>query len=376
MIGLESADGAARRDRMFERQVRLAEVGPEGQAKILSARVLVVGAGALGHPVHTYLAAAGVGKLGICDFDTVDVSNLHRQPLFGPADEGQPKTAVLARELRRLHPSSEFVEYSAGLTAENSAGILADWDIVVDCTDRFSSRFLVHDACAAAGRDLVSVAVGTFSGQIRLLRFSDPDRDGGCLRCLFPETPADGCTGSCAEDGILGAAAGVLGSLAALVALQHVLGIAGIGEGCDYQIDLKSLEISGFQIPRDKSCSICNGAAAPQPLPKPVAVPLAATSWPAAAQDAKASPAATLIIDVREPFEVTGLDRTLLPAAENVPMAQVPAFLAELDPQTELIFICEHGMRSERVRNYAEQSGFAKVRHVQGGFAHLRELVE
>ncbi len=209
----------------YARHIVLREVGGPGQRRLGAARVLVVGAGGLGCPALLYLAAAGIGTLGVIDDDTVSLSNLQRQVLFATADVGRPKVAVAEEALRRLNPHVGVEAMEARLTETGAERLVAGWDLVLDGSDNFPTRYAVNAACVAAGRPLVAAAMSQWEGQLALW---DPDRGGPCYACVFPEPPAAGLAPSCAEAGIVGALPGVMGSMMALEAIKHV---AGAGEG-------------------------------------------------------------------------------------------------------------------------------------------------
>lgn len=241
----------------YSRHIVLREVGGAGQAKLAAARVLVVGAGGLGSPVILYLAAAGVGTIGIADFDHVSLSNLQRQIAHRTADVGRPKTASAGDAARAINPSVKIEPRTCRLEASNALDLIGRYEIVADGSDNFSTRFLVNDACFLAGKTLVSAAVTEFDGQ--LATFKAHDRDGGypCYRCLFPEPPPPGTAPSCSETGVLGAAAGVMGTLQALEILKEIL---GIGESLAGKLLIYEALATRFRTVRvrpDPACRLC-----------------------------------------------------------------------------------------------------------------------
>jgi molybdopterin-synthase adenylyltransferase len=241
----------------YARHLVLREIGGVGQAKIRAARVLIVGAGGLGSPLALYLAAAGVGTLGIVDDDRVSLSNLQRQILFQTRDVGLAKTEAAARTLAALNPEVKVEPYTVRLTAENAASLIGAYDIVADGSDNFETRFLVNDICFALGKTLVFAAVTEFEGQ--LATFKAHDRSGAypCYRCLFPAPPPAGTAPSCSETGVIGAAAGVMGSLAALEVLKE---ITGIGQGLAGRLLIYEALATRFRtvtLNPDPNCSIC-----------------------------------------------------------------------------------------------------------------------
>src|SRR5262245_55092528 len=215
----------------YARHIVLHEVGGPGQAKLKAARVLVVGAGGLGAPLLLYLAAAGIGTLGIVDDDKVSLSNLQRQVIHGTPDLDTPKVASAAEAIRKLNPNVRVVAHAERLTAKNALALVGQYDIVADGSDNFPTRYLVADACYFAGKPLVTAAVGTFDGTMTTIRAHERGADGNpnpCYRCLFPEPPPPGTVPACAEAGILGALPGILGSMMALEVIREIV---GFGEG-------------------------------------------------------------------------------------------------------------------------------------------------
>ena len=241
-----------RRTADYSRQQALKEVGAEGQAKLRAARVLVVGAGGLGVPVLSYLAGAGIGRIGIIDGDRLEASNLHRQPLYNFDAVGQPKAQLAAARLRALNPDVDVQIYGLRLTAANAAELISAWDLVIDCTDNFSTKFLINDVCVSARKPAILSSIYQYEGQLQVIR---PDAHGACLRCIWPEATRDGLVGNCAEAGVLGPVPGVFGSLQALEALKILLGLPGqLGDEL-LVMDLLTLQISRMKARRAGECA-------------------------------------------------------------------------------------------------------------------------
>ncbi|HEY4113719.1 MAG TPA: HesA/MoeB/ThiF family protein [Rhizomicrobium sp.] len=239
----------------YARHIVLREVGGPGQARLNTARVLVIGAGGLGSPVILYLAAAGVGTIGIADFDTVSLSNLQRQIAHRTADVGRLKTDSAADTARAINPEVEVVAHPERITAANAMDLIARYDVVADGSDNFSTRFLINDACYFAGKTLVSAAVTEFDGQ--LATYKPRAGDYPCYRCLFPEPPPPGTAPSCSETGILGAAAGVMGTLQALEVMKEII---GIGESLAGRLVIYEALTTSFRtvrVRRDPACALC-----------------------------------------------------------------------------------------------------------------------
>ena len=246
----------------YARHLVLRQVGGVGQAKIRAARVLIVGAGGLGSPLALYLAAAGVGVLGLVDDDTVSLSNLQRQILFRTQDVGAPKTAAAAKALAALNPGVTIEPHPMRLTADNAKSLIGGYDIIADGSDNFDTRFLVNDTCFALGKTLVFAAVTEFEGQ--LATFKAHDRGGAypCYRCLFPAPPPPGTVPSCSETGVIGAAAGVMGSLAALEVLKEITGMGESLAGRLLIYEALSARFRTVTLPPTPACRLCGH---PQP---------------------------------------------------------------------------------------------------------------
>ena len=241
----------------YARHLVLRQVGGTGQAKIRAARVLIVGAGGLGSPLALYLAAAGVGTLGLVDDDTVSLSNLQRQILFTTSDVGRPKTEAAAEALAALNPGVTVETHPVRLTADNAKILIGGYDIIADGSDNFDTRFLVNDTCFVLRKTLVSAAVTEFEGQLATFKPYDQSGAYPCYRCLFPEQPAPGMVPNCSETGVIGAAAGVMGSLAALEVLKE---IAGIGEGLAGRLLIYEALSARFRtviLRPDPACKVC-----------------------------------------------------------------------------------------------------------------------
>ncbi len=238
----------------YSRHIILKNVGGKGQRKLLGAKVLLVGAGGLGSPASLYLAAAGVGTLGIVDYDVVDVSNLQRQILHHTADVGRPKTESAADTLQSINPDVRVIGHQVQLSSENALDILSEYDIVVNGSDNFPTRYLVNDACALLGKPLVDGSILQFEGQVTVY---DPARGGPCYRCLFPAPPPPGAVPTCAEAGVLGVLPGIIGSLQALETIKLVLGIGEPLIGRLLIFDALDLDFTTVRIRRDPACPVC-----------------------------------------------------------------------------------------------------------------------
>ncbi len=368
----------------YSRHLLLAELGLAGQQRLAAARVLVVGAGGLGSPVALYLAAAGVGVLGIADFDAVEAHNLQRQLLHDDSTLGKPKVASAARRLRATNPYVQVVTHGEGVTPANVLALFAAYDVIVDGTDNFSARYLNNDAAFFARRPLVYGSVFKFEGQVAVF---DPARGGPCYRCLFAAAPDPGSVPACGEAGVLGALCGVIGSLQAMETIKL---LTGIGEPLRGRILLHDALRPHFQILQlapDPHCPLCGTAPSIRTLdspsareyaPAPPTPPLPAADFPLEVSVAEAQrlvaavPSRTRMIDVREPYE---LAICRLAQAEPIPMREIPERVASLPRDQHLLILCHSGGRSRRVTEFLRAQGFPAVSNIAGGIdAWAREL--
>ena len=238
----------------YARHILLRELGGTGQARLKAAKVLVVGAGGLGSPLALYLAAAGIGAIGLVDADVVELSNLQRQIAHGTSDIGRPKVESAAESLRRINPLVEVIEHRERLEAANVAGLIAGYDIICDGTDNFETRFLLADACVAAQKTLVTAAVLRFEGQLSTFK---PHEGGPCYRCLYPEPPPEGLVPSCSEAGVLGAVTGVMGTLQATEVLKEITGIGQSLAGYLLVWNALDAEFRKIRLKKDPACRVC-----------------------------------------------------------------------------------------------------------------------
>ncbi|HEY8154969.1 MAG TPA: molybdopterin-synthase adenylyltransferase MoeB [Myxococcota bacterium] len=356
----------------YRRHLSLPEIGVEGQRRLLDAKVLLIGAGGLGCPLAQYLAAAGVGTLGLVDHDRVDVSNLQRQVLYATSDVGRPKVEVAAERIRAQNPDVRVVMHPVKLTSENALALLADWDVIVDGSDNFPTRYLVNDACVLLGKPNVHGSIFRFDGQASVF----DSRTGPCYRCLYPEPPPPGAVPSCAEGGVLG----VLPGLVALIQATETLKLlAGIGEslcGRLLQIDALGMEFREFRIQKDPKCPVCGEhptltelidyeGFCGMPTRTESSVALRETTV-SELQAARARGEELLLLDVREPSEHA---RAKIEGAKLVPLGQLEARLAELEgwQKKRVVIHCHHGGRSARACALLRGHGFERVENLAGG---------
>lgn len=355
----------------YSRHILLREIGVEGQRRLAAARVLVVGAGGLGSPAALYLAAAGIGTLGIADFDEVAVHNLQRQLLHNDASVGELKVDSAARRLRATNPHIRVVTHPEGITAENATRLFAAYDVILDGTDNFGSRYLINDAAFFARRPLVFGSVFKFEGQVTVF---DPAGGGPCHRCLFPEPPAPGSVPGCGEAGVIGALCGVIGSLQALEVVKLLTGTGESLRGRLLTCDALAPRFATLALPRDPHCPLCGTAphirtlraesvaCAPSPSPMSTDHPLEISVNEA--RDRLATPGGALLIDVREPYEA---EICRVAGAELIPMRQIPERAGTLPRDRPLLVMCHHGGRSRQVTQYLRAQGFDAAINVAGG---------
>ena len=369
----------------YSRHIMLGEIGVEGQRKLASARVLVIGAGGLGSPAALYLAAAGVGTLGIADFDRVEEHNLQRQLLHDATSVGEAKTESAARRLRAANPFISVVEHGEGVTPANARALFAGYDVIVDGTDTFATRYLNNDAAVLAGRPLVYGSIFKFEGQVAVF---DPTHGGPCYRCLFPTPPPAGSVPNCGEAGVLGALCGVIGSLQAVEAVKLITGIGEPLRGRLLTYDALSQTFRNLQVARDPACAVCGEHPTLRELlaenyQMDCALPSAAEETPTdyplevsvteARQRLTSASGRTQLIDVREPYEV---EICRVEGSLFIPMRQIPASLGVLPKDRHLLIFCHHGARSMGVTQYLRANGYPAVTNVAGGIAAWAEKIE
>ncbi|MBM3879190.1 MAG: molybdopterin-synthase adenylyltransferase MoeB [Verrucomicrobia bacterium] len=368
--------------RRYARHLLLPEVGVAGQAKWRSTRVLCIGAGGLGSPVAMYLAAAGIGCLGIVDFDTVDYSNLQRQLLHGTTDVGRLKTDSARDALARLNPEVQIELHSVRLTSANALAIIREYDIVVDGTDNFPTRYLTNDACVLLHKPNVYGSIFRFEGQASVFA---PHLTGPCYRCLYPEPPPPGLVPSCAEGGVLGVLPGIIGCIQATEILKLALGQGTPLLGRLLLFNALELRFRELKLRRDPACPLCGDrptitqlidyqqfcgvTAAPAPTPPhPDEVTVHDLNR------ALADPSLQVrVLDVREPAEH---QLARIPGATLMPLASLPQRSIELDPALAYYIHCKSGKRSLQAVEWLKARGFRAVKSVRGGIAAWSEEID
>jgi molybdopterin/thiamine biosynthesis adenylyltransferase/rhodanese-related sulfurtransferase len=371
---MDPRDLSPRERQRYSRHLLLPEVGYQGQQRLKAARVLCVGAGGLGSPAALYLAAAGVGTIGLVDFDVVDVSNLQRQIIHGTGDVGRSKLESARERIDSLNPEVHVETFEAPFSIANAKMLVEAFDVVVDGTDNFPARYLVNDACVLYGRPNAWGSIFRFEGQASV--FATPA--GPCYRCLHPEPPPPGLVPSCAEAGVLGVLPGIIGTIQATETLKLILGIGDALIGRFLVYDALKMRFRELKLPRDPDCPICGTrptitelrecAAYCTPIAEDPAVGAMTVGELKARIDAGRAP---VIVDVREASEAAICS---LPGARLIPLGELPRRLDELDPATEIVVHCKSGGRSARAVSLLREKGFGRATNLTGGI--LRWIAE
>ncbi len=358
--------------RRYARQTILPQLGLAGQAKLKAARVLVVGAGGLGCPVLLYLATAGVGTLGLVDGDRVELTNLPRQILYGDADLGRPKVLAAADRLRLANPYLQLETHETFLSSQNALGILAEYELVIDCSDNFPVRYLINDACVLLDKPFIYGAIHRFEGQVGVF---NAHPTSPTYRCLFPEPPAAGQVPNCAEAGIIGLVAGAVGMWQANEAIKWITGLDGLLDGKLLVVDLLTYTTRVLNIKRktDRATitQLIDYEAFCGIKPNDQMKTITATELASALAQANDQ---WFVLDVREPYEY---DICHLAQAHLMPMGQVPAKLAQIPAHLNVAVYCHHGVRSAAViRFLVQETGHSQLYNLEGGIHAWAEEVD
>ncbi len=366
----------------YSRHLILPEVGEEGQRKLKAAKVLCVGTGGLGSPLAFYLAAAGVGTLGLVDFDVVDASNLQRQIIHSTADIGRKKLDSAAEKLSALNPAMNVVKHETMLSSANALDILKDYDIVADGTDNFPTRYLVNDACVLLGRPNVYGSIFRFEGQASVFA----TEQGPCYRCLYPEPPPPGLVPSCAEGGVLGILPGLVGVIQATEVIKLILGAGEPLIGRLLLVDSLAMRFRELKLRKNPECPVCG----PNPtVNRLIDYDQFCGIAPAAKEETKVKNGVAqvtpvelkrridagedvFVLDVREPFEyqIANIGGKLIPQND------VPQRLAEIDREREIVVHCKSGGRSQRIAEFLVQNGYPKVANLAGGILAWSDQID
>ncbi len=364
----------------YSRHLIMPEVTMEGQRRLKAARVLLIGTGGLGSPLALYLAAAGVGTIGLVDFDVVDHTNLQRQIIHFTSDVGRPKLQSAIEKIRAINPHVSVIPFETRLTSENALEIMQDFDIIVDGTDNFPTRYLVNDACVLLGKPNVYGSIFRFEGQASVFWA----QYGPCYRCLYPEPPPPGLVPSCAEGGVLGILPGLIGLVQATETIKLILGAGEPLIGRLLLLDALAMRWRELKLRKDPNCPVCGENPTVRELidyaefcgirgeerVHAEALP-SITPQELKARLDRGEP--LVILDVREPFE---LEINRLPNIVHIPMAQVPERVHELNPADEIVVVCRSGGRSAQITRLLMTMGFGKVKNLTGGMNQYAQEVD
>lgn len=362
----------------YDRHIILPEVGLEGQKKLKASKVLLVGSGGLGSPLGLYLAAAGVGTLGIVDFDLVDESNLQRQIMHGSKTLGQPKTESARQRLKDLNPFVVVETFETRLSSENALDIMKEFDLIIDGTDNFATRYLVNDASVMLGKPNVYGSIFRFEGQVSIFH---PAGSGPCYRCLYPEPPPAHLVPSCAEGGVFGVLPGVVGTLQATEAVKYIIGAGKSLLGRLLTFDALRMKFRELKVPRDPNCPLCG--------PNPTIKELVDYEQYCAAPVEEELPEVTplgfekdwgegrrpILIDVREPHEwnICNLKRM---GSRLVPLSNFELHLPKLPKDADIVVHCKSGGRSRKAQKKLIEMGYTNVRNLAGGILQWAEEID
>jgi len=356
------------------------EVGLDGQQKLNNAKVLLVGAGGLGSPAAMYLAAAGIGTIGIIDFDVVDFTNLQRQVIYGTQDVGRSKLDTAAEKLKAINPNVQIVKHETLLSSENALDILGLYEIVVDGTDNFPTRFLVNDACVLLKKPNIYGSIFRFDGQATVFAHED----GPCYRCLYPEPPPPGTVPSCAEGGVLGVLPGVIGLIQATETIKIILGKGETLTGRLLLYDALNMRFREVKIKRDPECPVCgDNPSVTKLIDYYEFCGLPGVGKDHALFDEEIEPSELkkklddnerlTLIDVREPHEY---EINRIPKSKQIPLRELPARVSELDSTEEIVVHCLMGSRSAEACSLLRTMGFKNVKNLKGGIRAWIEQVD
>ena len=359
----------------YSRHLIMPEVGTEGQLKLKAAKVLLVGTGGLGAPLGLYLAAAGVGRIGLVDFDVVDFTNLQRQVIHGTSDVGRKKLDSAADRMHEINPFVRIDKHEVALSSENAFGILSDYDLVVDGTDNFPTRYLVNDACVLLGKPNVYGSIFRFEGQATVFAYEG----GPCYRCLYPEPPPPGLVPSCAEGGVLGILPGTIGLIQATETVKLILGIGQPLVGRLLLYDALAMRFRELKVRRNPECPICGEHPT---ITKLIDYQQFCGILQQVTAEGDIDPVEVkakidrgdkfVLIDVREPHEY---QICRIPTAKLIPLGELPQRLNEFDPDIEITAHCKSGMRSAKAVGLLKQAGF-RARNMKGGILAWSDKVD
>jgi sulfur-carrier protein adenylyltransferase/sulfurtransferase len=380
---LQSIDFSNDEIARYSRHLIMPEVTLDGQKRIKAASVLCIGTGGLGSPIALYLAAAGIGRLGLVDFDVVDFSNLQRQILHGTDDVGRKKLNSARDRIKAINPNVRVDLHDMMFRSENAMQVVQDYDIVIDGTDNFPTRYLSNDVCVLLKKPNIYGSIFRFDGQCTVFA---PHLGGPCYRCMFPEPPPPGMVPSCAEGGVLGVLPGIIGVMQAIEAIKLIIGIGDSLIGRLVSFDALKLRFKEFKIRKDPSCPICGEhptihelidydqfCGIPQAdaeAAKELEVPTITATQLKTKIDRQDK---FVLVDVREPFEY---DISRIPGSKLIPLGELPARLSELDSADDIVLHCKVGGRSAKALRILQEAGFRKLNNLQGGITAWSDEVD
>jgi len=377
---MASVDLSGEEIRRYGRHLIMPEVGMDGQKKLKAASILLVGAGGLGSPLGLYLAAAGVGRIGMVDFDVVDYSNLQRQILHSTKDVGRPKLASAKERLEGINPFVKIETHEMHLSSENALGLFAEYDIIIDGTDNFPTRYLVNDACVLTGKPNVYGSIFRFEGQASVFA----TKDGPCYRCLYPEPPPPGLVPSCAEGGVLGILPGIIGTIQANEAVKLIIGKGEPLAGRLLLFDALKTKFRELKLRKNPDCPVCGQHRTITSLIDYEAFCGVQAGWDTFTREEQYEITVDqlkqrldkkddlFILDVREPqeYQICNLNGYL------IPLRDLPKRINELDTAKEIVVHCKVGGRSRQAVEFMKQAGFRKVKNLVGGIDEWAEVID
>ena len=380
---LQSIDFSNDEIARYSRHLIMPEVTLDGQKRIKAASVLCIGTGGLGSPIALYLAAAGIGRMGLVDYDIVDFSNLQRQILHGTEDVGRKKLNSARDRIKSINPNVQVDLHDMMFRSENAMQVVQDYDIVIDGTDNFPTRYLSNDVCVLTKKPNIYGSIFRFDGQCTVFA---PHLGGPCYRCMFPEPPPPGMVPSCAEGGVLGVLPGIIGVMQAIEAIKLIIGIGDSLIGRLVSFDALKLRFKEFKIRKDPNCPICGDhptihelidydqfCGIPQAdaeAAKELDVPTITATELKTKIDRKDK---FVLVDVREPFEY---DISRIPGSKLIPLGELPARLSELDSADDIVLHCKVGGRSAKALRILQEAGFRKLNNLQGGITAWSDEVD
>ncbi len=353
----------------------MTEIGLSGQEKLKDSKILIVGAGGLGSPAALYLAAAGIGTLGLVDFDQVELHNLQRQILYGSNDIGAPKTEAAHKRLNETNPHIQIHQHTCKVTADNAISLFLEYDLIIDGTDNFPTRYLNTDAAYLTSKPIIHGSIFKFEGQVSLF---DPAHQGPCYRCLFPEPPPSGSVPNCGEAGVLGALCGVIGSLQAMETIKYIIGFGESLLGRVLIVDARSMQFRTIKSKKNPHCPLCGSNPTitalnsmndrehcePETQRSRESHDYPLEVDPSEAKKMTDSDSNVFLLDVREPVE---LQICHIENSIHIPMGQIPDNIDQLPKEKHILAICHHGMRSMNVTRFLRAQGFTAVTNIRGG---------